>query len=276
MRNVVRMFLVAAAAASQAWAGVVFTQVTKVEGGRGAEAANAVVKTSVDGGRARVEWEDSNNPMIPKGAYMLINEKGEMLLVNPDKRTYSKFDLAAMSEGASQAMSAVANMGFSMEITDPKVEKTAEESGGEMLGFPTTHYRWHTSYTTVMHMPKPLKDRVMPSESMEDVWTTTAVEMPAVAVKALSGISGGPAMKELSKVAELEKSKMTGFALKRVIVSSGSGRGGSQKTTITTVVQDLKKASIPASTFVIPADYTETDLMQSQQRGPAMPNLNQQ
>jgi len=274
MRYALRIMIIAAVAASPAWAGITFTQTTKGEGGRAADAANAVVKASIDQGHAKMEWEETNNPMFGKGTYMLVNEKGEMVFVNTDKRTYSKFDLTAMMEGMEQGMGAMSKMGFKMEVKDPKIEKTLEEPGGQMVGYPTTHYRWHTTYTMVMTMMGGMK-REFPSDTTEDVWTTTGIEIPAVAVKAFTGLGQGPMMGELRKITELAKAKMTGFPLKRVVTSSGKGGRGGGPTTITSVVTDIQKVSIPASTFAIPAGYTETDMMQPQ-RGPAMPNLNQE
>ncbi len=274
MRNGMRVVFLAAIAASPAWAGIEFTMVTKSEGGRGAGMGDMVIVAQAEGGQARTEFSETKNPMFAKGTYMLVNAKGEMTIVNPEKRTYSKLDLAAMMEGASGAGDAMAKLGFKMEFENPKVEKLLEEPGGDILGYPTTHYRWHTTYTMVMHMPKPMKDRSSAADSVEDVWTTTAIGLPAQTVKAFEGMGQGQLMGEIKKIVEAAKAKMTGFALKRVVVStSPGGKGGTQTTT--TEVTKLRKADIPASTFVIPADYTETDLMQPQ-KGPAMPDLNKE
>ncbi|MFI5143016.1 MAG: DUF4412 domain-containing protein [Thermoanaerobaculales bacterium] len=275
MRYALRFLIAAAVAAAPAWAGVEFTMVTKTEGGRGAGMGDMVVKTAAEGEQARMEWVETKNPMFGKGSYMLVNAKGEMTLVNPEKRTYSKLDFGAMMEGAGSAMDATAKFGFKMEVEDPKVEKVLEEPGGEILGYPTTHYRWHTTYTTVMRMPKPMSDRRMPADTTEDVWTTTALGMPAHAVKAFEGMGSSQMLGELKKITDLAKAKMTGFRLKSIVVSLGKGGKGAQTTTTTMEVTKLRKADIPPSTFVIPAGYTETDLMQPQ-RGPAMPDLNKE
>jgi hypothetical protein len=273
MRKALRVLVVAAFAASPAWAGLTFTQVTKSEGGRGEGAGDMVAQVSAEGGQAKIAWEETNNPIFTKGTYMLVNEKGEMIFVNTEKKTYSKFDLATMMESMDQMMGAANKLGFSMEVENPKVEKVLEEPGGEILGYPTTHYRWHTSYTMVMHMIKPMPDRRSNSDSVEDVWTTTAIQLPPATAKVFTGMGGGATMKELQKLIETTKAKMTGFPLKSVTVSTGSHGRGSH--TMTTEVKDLKKIDIPASTFAIPAGYTETEMMQPQ-KGPAMPNLNGQ
>lgn len=270
MRKALRMALTAVVLAAPAWAGITFTEVTTTEGGRAEGGGNMTSQMWADGGQAKVEFRESNNPFLTKGAYMLINKKGEMILVNPEKKTYGKFDLDAMMENVNSAMGAMAKMGFGMEFENPKVEKVLEEPGGTILGYPTTHYRWHTTYTMVMHMPRPMKDRRHEADIMEDVWTTTGVSVPTAATKLFSGASGGPAMKEVSKLMEVEKAKMTGFPLKRVVVTDEANGG---KRRVTSEVKDLKTVDVPASTFVVPAGYTEVDMMQPQ-RGPGMPDLN--
>jgi len=275
MRNVLRVLILAAVAASPAWAGVEFTMVTKVEGGHNAGMGDMVMNAQVEGEQARMEFVETKNPMFGPGTYMLVNAKGEMTFVNPEKKTYSKLDLAAMMEGADAGLGAAAKMGFKMEFKEPKVEKLLEEPGGEIVGYPTTHYRWHTTYTTVMHMPFPMKDKTMPTDSVEDVWTTTAFGLPAQTAKAFQSMGQGQMSGEIKKMVDAAKAKMTGFQLKHVVVSASQGGKGAQTTTTTTEVTKLRKAEIPASRFAIPAGYTETDMMQPQ-RGPAMPNLDKE
>ncbi len=274
MRKVLGFLFTAAVAASPAFAGLEFTIVTKVEGGREASMGNMVMNAQAEGEQARMEFVETKNPMFTAGSYMLVNAKGEMTIVNPEKKTYSKFDLAAMMEGLGGASDAMAKAGIKMEFKDPKVEKLLEEPGGDLLGYPTTHYRWRTTYTMVMHLPV-VGDRKTPVDSVEDVWTTTAIVLPPQTVKAFAGMGqGGQFGAELKKIIDAAKVKMTGFQLKRVTVSAGQGKSGGQTTT-TTEVTKLRTTEIPPSRFVVPAGYTETDMMQPQ-RGPAMPDLNKE
>ncbi|MFN8008781.1 MAG: hypothetical protein U0V70_17500 [Terriglobia bacterium] len=274
MRNALRVLIVTAVMAMPAWAGIIFTQVTKSEGGRRGD-EDSVMKIWSDGERAKVEWTEGSNPMFGKGSYVLVNETGEMTVVNPEKKSYSKFDMASMMESMEMGMGAAAGFGMKMEFQNVKVEKVLEEPGGDLLGYPTTHYRWHTTWTMVMKMPAPMKDRHNDTDLMEDVWTTTGISLPGAANKALAGMGQGPMMGELRKVIEASRPKMTGFPLKRVSVRKGSGmHGGGQTTTTSIVVTELTNADVPGSTFVIPSDYKEREMMQPQ-RGPAMPDLNQ-
>jgi hypothetical protein len=265
--------LITAVAAAPAFAGLEFTIVTKTEGAHDNGMGNMVMNAQAEGEQARMDFVETANPMFEKGSYMLVNAKGEMTFVNPEKRTYSKLDLAAMTEGLGSAMDAMGKAGIKMEFKDPKVEKMLEEPGGEILGYPTTHYRWHTTYTTVVHIPV-MGDRKSPADSVEDVWTTTALGLASQTVKAFQSMGQSQFSGEMKKLVDAAKVKMTGFQLKRVTVSSGHGKSGGQTTT-TTEVTKLRKADIALSVFAIPAGYTETDMMQPQ-RGPKMPDLNKE
>ncbi len=273
MRVGLAALLITAAVAAPAFAGLEFTIVTKVEGGREASMGNMVMNAQAEGEQARIEFTETRNPMFSKGSYMLVNAKGEMFIVNPENKTYAKLDLAAMMEGMGGAMDAMAKSGLKMEVKDPKVEKLLEEPGGDILGYSTTHYRWHSTYTMVMHIPV-LGEKLYPGDTMEDVWTTTGLGLPAQTSKALQGFGQGQMSGELKKLVDAAKVKMTGFALKRVVVAKSQGGKGAPTTT-TMEVTKVQKAEIPPSVFAIPAGYTETDLMQPQ-RGPAMPDLNKE
>jgi len=272
MHRFLRTFVIAAVAATPAWAGLEFTVVTKTEGGENASMGNMVMNAQAEGGQARMEFVETNNPMFRQGSYLLVNAKGEMTIVDPENKTYAKLDLAAMMEGMGGAMDAMAKAGFKLEFKDPKVEKLLEEPGGEILGYPTTHYRWHTTYTTVMHIPI-MGAKTMSGDSVEDVWSTTAIGLPAQTEKAFQSMGQNQFSGEMKKMIDAAKVTMTGFQLKRVVVTKGQGGKGSQTTT--TEVTKLQKANIPATRFEIPAGYTETDLMQPQ-KGPAMPDLKEQ
>ncbi|MEO8504564.1 MAG: hypothetical protein ABI609_11750 [Acidobacteriota bacterium] len=264
--------------ASPALAGWTMTQVISSSGGHGAGAGDMTQKLWADGSSAKIEFEATDNPILKKGTYLLMQDGGaKVFLVNPAEKTYSRFDLDAMGAG----LDAMAGSGFEMKIENPKMEKLSEEKGETMLGYPTTHYRYHTTYTVSISMPMGMKTS-MATDSTEDVWTTTAIDLGTLG-KSMSKLGGGAMMKEISKLSEMEKSKATGLPLKRVVVSltksTGTGMmakmmggGGDSATTVTTEVKEAAETSVPAATFQIPAGYTETEMMQ---RGPGMPNMNE-
>lgn len=263
--------------ASPAFAGWTMTQVISSTGGRGAGAGDMTQKLWADGSSAKIEFEATDNPMLKKGTYILMQDGGaKVFMVSPADKTYSRFDLDAMGAG----LDAMAGSGVEMKIENPKMEKLSEAKGENMLGYPTTHYRYHTTYTVSISMPMGMKTS-MATDSTEDVWTTTAIDLGTLG-KSMSKLGGGAMMKEIAKLAEMEKAKATGMPLKRIIVSTtkstGTGMmakmmsgGGDSTITTTTEVKEAAETSIPAATFQIPTGYSETEMMQ---RGPAMPDMN--
>jgi hypothetical protein len=152
-----------------------------------------------------------------------------------------------------------------ISFSNQKVEKLAEEPGGTMLGRATTHYRFHTSYDSevkVMGM-----GQAGHNDTVTDTWTTTAFndagfgawlrrEPPRTGIADLDEMIGS----------EMKKG-MQGVPLKMVAVTKTKDQRGRESTvTSTTEVTSMQEEAVPASTFVMPAGYTETQLL------PTVPN----
>lgn len=261
--------------ASPAFAGWSMTQVVTNDG-PGGEGGATTQKVWMEGGSAKIEFVETDNPMLQGGSYLLMQDGGsKIFLVNPEAKTYSRFDIRAMTSG----MDAMGGSGMEMKIENPKVEKLLEEPGEEMFGHPTTHYRYRTTYTTVMSMPMGMKSSKA-TDTVEDTWTTSAIEVGGAA---MAGMIGGGMMNEVASLEREKKATLKGLPLKQVTVTTrkstskgmmgrlmGGAAGGDGTTTITMAVQDLAEAALPAATFQIPAGYSETEILQ---RGPAMPDL---
>ena len=263
---------------SASFAGVTFTQVTTVDGKK-----TSVTQISADGGNAKMEIVDTtDNPFMPAGSYMLVSD-GEMLLVNPKARTYARFD-ASMMDG----MGAMADQ---MEITDVELEKVVDEPGESIEGYATRHYQFKSSWKMGMQ-GMPIKTEL---STVEDLWTTTAIDIPATPM----GPSGGGMPSQVTALAENQALRhVEGVPLKHVTVQStkvnmgatpglgglgarlggrmlgglgGGGGGNNDTTTIVEVTDIIEDIDVPAATFAIPDGYQETSLFQT---GPAIPNLN--
>ncbi len=132
--------------------------------------------------------------------------------------------------------------------------------------------------------------------TVEDIWATTAIDVPAAAAGSAGSVALPPQVAEVAAAQGLRQ--VEGFPLKHVSVQStkmdmgGGGAGalgglgglgarmagrmmgggaGNTDTTTTTEVVDIEEVDVPASTFLIPDGYKETQLFQT---GPALPDLN--
>ena len=80
-----------------AHAGWEFTSVTKAEGEQHSEMMNSTVKAWVDGDKSRVDFQQSGNPMMGAGNYMLSKDGGKtVFMVNPQQKTYAAWDMTNM------------------------------------------------------------------------------------------------------------------------------------------------------------------------------------
>jgi hypothetical protein len=244
--------LVLAALAPAAEAGIYYRAVTTTQGQKGEMA----VQGWVSGPQAKIEFEESASPGVPKGGYLLTTDGGKTLyMVDPKEKTYSRFDLEALFATMNQVMEAAGPM-LSIDIVDPQVTLLSEESGGALLGLPTRHYRYKTTYD--MQMKIMGMNRGNSVESVQDVWTTDALDAEALGVWLRKDRPTG--WEGLDRLIQQEMSKARGFPLRTVVETTTTGEKGkrSQTTVAETVVTELDQdRSIPDSTFVIPSDYEE-------------------
>jgi hypothetical protein len=256
-------------------AGFQFTQVSRSDGQPPME-----VKISTDGSSSKIEYVTAmpNNPFFKPGSYML-SMGDEMFLVTPSERTFARFDIAMM-QGMAQEM--IGGQGGSMfQIKNVKVEKTVDEPGEKVAGYPTRHYQFKSSWTMAMtSMPMS-----MDSTAVEDYWTTDAIPISlgrGAEVLQASGLPGSARDSEAAKVLKDVKGiPLRQVSLQTTKTNMGGAFGavaggmmnkmGGKPTKTTSEITSVQEVDLPASAFEIPEGYREVQLFQ---QGPAMPDLN--
>jgi hypothetical protein len=252
------MILAAAVAAAPVRAGIYYKSVSRTEA-QGAAAADTTVQGWVDGEKAKIEFSASGNPMTPAGAYLLTQDGGRtVLLVNPEEKTYATWDLEAMLGVVGGVMKGMGPL-LKFEVSQPRVEKLAEEDGGSLVGLPTRHYRYRTSYSMQVKVFGMGQENAVVTE--QDIWATSQLQDAALGVWLRTG-PPKTGNDQLDSLIAAEMGKVTGFPLKSITVSTSTGKRG-QKTTTRSVmeVKELRRADVPAATFQLPAGYTETQLL---------------
>jgi len=238
-----------------AHAGWEFTAVTKAEGEQHSEMMNSTVKAWVDGDKSRVDFQQSGNPMMGAGNYMLSKDGGKtVFMVNPQQKTYAAWDMTNMMGMASGMM----NM-LNMKVENPKVEKLLEEDGGKVCGLPTKHYKFRTSYTMQMTILGMTRSSSHLKE--EDIWTSTKLTDAGMGLwlRKNNTKTGNP---DLDKLVQAEMGKTEGFPLKTISVTTTKESSGKERTrTVTMEVTEVKQSKPDAKLFEIPAGYTETSTM---------------
>lgn len=271
---------------SEAFAGWSFRQITRTTGGNMPE-TESETKVLVDGDDARLETVSGpGSEVFPPGSYMLTRSSAPagLFLVDPSRRVYSRFDAEGMQQMMAPLAAASQGSGMRMDVTDARVEKVLEEPGEAIMGFATTHYRYHKGYTMTVGMAG--MSMATAHEIVEDVWATTAVDLGADRLGEVLGTTdsfGG--MSGLEELARLEREKPAGLILKRVVVDRSKPQakgmmarmmaGGADGETLTTIteIRDLVEEAITDSTFALPAGFTEAPMTFLQPAGPQLPDL---
>ena len=240
--------------AAHSFAGVYYVAQTTAEGGKSAEKQNMVVKAWASGDGGKVVFEESENPMMGKGTYIITKDGGKtMFLVDPKEKTYMKWDLESMMGLLGGAMKMM-----NLKFTDPKVEALGEEPDGLVAGVPTVHYRFRTTYAMSMSFMMMKKNSKVVKD--EEIWAATKLADAALGIW-LRKAPPKTGNEDMDKLIKAEMGKVQGFPLKRkTVTTSTDEKGKKEVTTITMEVTELQMVPVPDSTFEIPSDYKETSL----------------
>ncbi len=258
MKSTNRTVCAAAILAVSAWAAQAGWEYTSVTTGDDTNSPVMVVKGCSDGDRARVEFTGGTGmgPMMEPGSYLVTKDGGKIVhLVNPKERRYSVWDMQAMMGMAGGMMQMTG-----MKISNPKVEKLLEENGGTVAGYPTTHYRFRTSYGMEMNMFGMMQNSSTIVRD-EDVWATTKIADMGMGVwlKKQPIKTGSD---DLDALIKAQAGKMQGIPLRMVSVNTTRDSSGRERVSRSVMeVKSLRSASPAATLFEIPAGFQETPLM---------------
>jgi hypothetical protein len=241
------------------FAGIHYKAVTRNQDAQ-SKSTDIQVEGWVSGDKARVEFT-GKNPTGANGAYLITRDGGRVIyLVNPEDKTYAEWDLQALLGAAGAVMQGMGPL-LKFEVSDPKVEKLAEEDGGSILGIPTRHLRYRTSYT--MKVKVFGMGNVSDVVSEQDIWTSDRLQDRALGVW-LRSEPPRTGNADLDKLITSQY-KIQGFPLKMVTVTTTTPQKKGQQPTVTRSTMEVTQldtsATVPDSRFEIPAGYQETQMV---------------
>jgi len=245
------------AAATPAAAGLYIEQTVSSTGqGQGMDMN---VRAWAEDGQVKIEYLDSNNPIMPAGSYLLTTDGGQTVyLINPEEETYSVWDLNQVFAFLGQMSEATGGM-MTIDFKDPMSESLGSEPGPTMLGYDTTRRTWRSGYT--MDMKIAFMDQSNRMETTTEAWVTDEVEYPALGIwfTAKPPTTGDP---ELDQVLTDSMEQIRGMVLKMVQDTTMTNKKGQTSNSSTTMeVTTLREEAIDGSTFAMPVGYTETPLL---------------
>jgi hypothetical protein len=235
-------------ASAHCFAGATYTAVSRTQ--TEAEKNEMKVRGWASGDSSKVEFMHSTDPTLRPGSYMLSTDGGKTIyLVDPSSKSFIRWDIMA-TLGAGQGMGKI-------EYLEPRVEKLLEEPGPRILGFPTRHYRFRTTYTVNVE----LMGRRMSSTSTteEDIWASTKAMEPAMRILA-GQVRPQSGNEQIDRMVKAEMDKVRGLPLKTVSVTRTVGQGRSETLRSEMEITSLRTVSVPASTFSLPAGYKQIEM----------------
>jgi hypothetical protein len=260
MKRTMAWFVVAATlTAAPSFSGTYFSAVTTREGRDGAPGMSITVRGWAEGVKARVEFAESNSPVLKPGLFLLTLDGGATVyLVDPKERTFSKLGTSPLDEPADTKTRGPRGV-VTMTFSDLKVEKVGESDGGEIAGVATRHLRLRTRYTTEVKslgLKQPMATVIE-----EDVWFAPKLNDPSLAIwlsKALRKTGDADFDAQLSA----QQQNYDGFPLKRVTVTTTTDKNGKKTvSTATSTVTTLIVGEMPAGTFAMGSGYREKPIM---------------
>ncbi len=217
----------------------------------------------VDGPNAKIQFEQSENPMLEKGTYLLTTDGGETVhLVNAEEETYMVFDLASVLSTVGELDEMSGGM-VGIDFENGRSEVVSKGAGEPLLGRSTTRLEWASSYTMSLKVLGMKRENQI--ETVTEAWLSEELDDLGFGVWLQKGPpkTGDPDL-DAALAAGWEDFK--GFPLKSVVRTTNTGKKG--KTTVTTMVTEvttLREESVAATTFVIPDHFTPIQMMPSAQ-----------
>ncbi len=201
-----------------------------------------------------------------KGSYFIVKDGGkEMLLVDPEKKQYMKWDMASMLAGMGKMLNAVGGL-VKMQMSDVKIDAHDLGPGETVQGYPTRHIRMVQNYTmTASVFGRTNKNRsettmdfyFAPSLKIANPFVSNSQQMAAMSQ---FDMFNNPDYKTQMAAANAKLPK-NGVPLKTVTTSVTTDEKGKQQTTVSTMeMLNFKAASVPASTFAVPASYAMIEM----------------
>jgi len=214
-----------------------------------------------DGARYRLEPEESKTADNPQGMYALSLDSGRTIyLVNPARQEFTRVDSRALMAKAADALRARMKEA-TLQVESPKVETVLAEAGEMIEGHPTRHCKLRISYS--LHFLK--TDLRSSYVEYQDLWMASDIEQEGAANLLIYFRPTGDPRIDLTW--EREIAKLPSFPLRQVTLRTEvNEEGNSRVLRISREISRVRTGSVPASLFVLPADYKEVAAQESVSR----------
>jgi len=205
-----------------------------------------------DGTKFRLEPEESKTVDNPQGAYALSVDGGRTVyLVEPARQEFARVDTQTLMAEVKEQLTALMKQ-TSLQIESPKVETILTETGEELDGHATRHYKVRISYS--MHFLK--TDARRSYVEYQDLWMASDIDQQGASNLLVYFRPTGDS--RIDKAWERELAQIPGFPLRQVTLRTEvNEEGNSRVLRISREITKVRTGPVPASMFVLPAGYKE-------------------
>ncbi|MEO8452218.1 MAG: hypothetical protein ABI647_20675 [Gemmatimonadota bacterium] len=210
-------------------------------------------------GNTRIDFTESIMPggMMAAGSYMIVRKSSPIsTFVYPAKREYLELNRDELTKDAADVQKAMGGMAKT-EISGVQVDVKDLGAGETIEGNATVKYHVTTDYT--MNVTVMGHKSTTAQHSTSDLWVAPGLDGLMNPTARQTGPMTGP-MAPLSEAMLKAYARVKpGVVLKTVTTSEAGREGAKHSSTITMQISNIKRTSIDAATFVVPAGYTKTE-----------------
>jgi hypothetical protein len=217
-------------------------------------AADTIFEAWAAGGRARytVGTTSISDALLGMELLSLDGEK-TLFFLNGVKKTYLKTSFEELIERGKLVIAKSEVGQRAQHVKRSQINKTVDEDGPIMLGYPTHHYRFHSTFTFPPDMPGGLAN--VKVNDYEDYWTAPGIREPppCAPIYILAGPLDGQL---LGSYTEESVGKLLGFPLKRtILLTFADSDGDSYAKRLSYQVREITITEPADSVFQVPPSY---------------------
>lgn len=207
----------------------------------------------------RVEFKESENPMLTEESVILSKDLKTIYLLNTKDKTYAELNF----EDLMQSLVSLAGSLLNLEIENPKVEVRKGSEDKNILGFSCKHIIIETSYD--MKMKVLFMKSKQKIHYISEYWL--APTFPVMLKDWYQEKSFKTGIPDLDKLIEMETAQVKGMVLKiKKVTETKNEKGETTKTYDESEITKIEEKDFPSSYFEIPKDYKKIELFPKEEK----------
>lgn len=214
----------------------------------------------------RVEFKESENPMLSEESVLLSKDLKTIYLLNTKDKTYTELNFEALLQSFGNIGESLLNL----EIENAKVEVRNGTQNKTILGFPCKHIIIETSYD--MKMKVLFVKSKQKIHYISEYWI--ASNFPLILRDYYQERSFKTGIPDLDKIIEKETGAVKGMVLKlKKVTETKNEKGEITKQYDESEITKIEEKVFPLNYFEIPDDYKKIEIFPKEEKGEDIKSL---